>query len=64
MALDQTRPKMNKNENLWVVIHMMTWELAAEKEISVLCEIYSHANSTPETFTLEAIFMIGPFLAD
>jgi hypothetical protein len=55
---------MNKNENMWVVVHT-TWELAAQKEnMLLLHEIYLLANSTLETWALEAILMIGPFLID
>jgi hypothetical protein len=64
VPLDETNPNMNNNENMWVVVHM-TWELAAQKEnMSLLREIYSLANSTLETYVLEAILMIGPSLAD
>jgi hypothetical protein len=64
VPLDETDPNMNNNENMWVVVHM-TWELAAQKEnMSLLREIYSLANSTLETYVLEAILMIGPSLAD
>jgi hypothetical protein len=64
VPLDETSPNMNKDENMWVVVHM-TWELAAQKEnMLLLCEIYSLANSTLETYVLEAILMIGPSLAD
>ena len=39
VLLDQTSPNMNKDENMWVVVHM-TWELAAQKEnMSLLREI-------------------------
>ena len=62
--LDQTSPKMNKDENVWVVAHM-TWELAAQKENKLLLrEIYLLANSTLETCALEAILMIEFSLAD
>jgi hypothetical protein len=64
VPLDQTSPKMNKNENMRVVVHT-TWELAAQKEnMLLLHEIYLLANSTLETWALEAILMIGPFLID
>jgi hypothetical protein len=49
MPLDQTSPNMNKDENIWVVVHM-TWELATQKENMLrLCEIYLLANFTHET---------------
>ena len=64
MPLDQTSPKMNKDENIWDVVHM-TWELAAQKEnILLLRAIYLLANSTLKTCALEAILMIGLSLAD
>ena len=64
MPLDQTSPNMNKDENMWAMVYM-TWELAAQYEnISLLHEIYLLANSTLETYLLEAILMIGPSLAD
>jgi hypothetical protein len=64
VPLDQTSPRMSKDENLWVMVHM-TYELAAQKENMLLwCVIYSLANFTLETCALEAILMIGPFLAD
>ena len=63
VPLDQTIPKMNKDENVRAVVHM-TWELAAQKENMLLHEIYLLANSTLETCTLETIMMIGPSLAD
>ena len=64
VPLDQTSTKMNKDENMWVVVQM-TWELAAQKEnMSLLREIYSLANSTLETCALEAILMIGLSLPD
>jgi hypothetical protein len=64
VPLDQTSPKMNKDENMRVVVHM-TWELAAQKEnMLLLREIYLLANSTLETYILEAILMIGLSLAD
>jgi hypothetical protein len=31
VSLDQTNPNMNKDENIWVVVHL-TRELAAQKE--------------------------------
>ena len=64
VPLDQTSPDKNKDENMWVVVHL-TWELAAQKEnMLLLHEIYLLANSTFETYTLEAIFMIRPSLAN
>jgi hypothetical protein len=64
VPLDQTNPKMNKDKNMWVVIHM-TWELSAQKEnMLLLHEIYLLANSTLEIYALEAILMIGPSLAN
>jgi hypothetical protein len=64
VRIDQTSPKMNKDENMWLVVHM-TWELTAQKEnMLLLHEIYLLANSTLETCALEAILMIGPCLAD
>ena len=64
VPLDQTIPKMNKDENVRAVVHM-TWELAAQKEnMLLLCEIYLLTNFTLETCALEAILMIGPSLAD
>jgi hypothetical protein len=64
VPIDQTSPKMNKDENIWVVVHM-TWELAAQKEnMLLLREIYLLANSTLVTCALEAILMIRPCLAD
>jgi hypothetical protein len=54
---------MNKDKNMWVVVHT-TWELAAQKEnMLLLREIYLFANSASETCTLEAILMIGLSLA-
>jgi hypothetical protein len=62
--LDQTSPKTNKDKNLWVVVHMI-WKLAAQKKnVFLLYEIYLLANSTLETYALEAILMIGPSLTD
>ena len=64
MPLDQTSPKMNKDENIWDVVHM-TWELAAQKENMLLLRaIYLLAKSTLETCALEAILIIGLSLAD
>jgi hypothetical protein len=64
VPLDQTNPKMNKDENLWVVIHM-TKELVAQKnDMLLLHGIYSFANSTLETCALEAILVIRPYLTD
>ena len=55
---------MNKDKNMWVVLHT-TWELAAQKEnMLLLHEIYLLANSTLETHALEAFLMIGLCLAD
>jgi hypothetical protein len=63
VPLDQTSPKMNKDENIRTVIHLI-WELAAQKEnMLLLCEIYLLANSTLETCVLEAILMMGLSLA-
>ena len=64
VLLDQTSPKVNKDENQWVVVHM-TWESAAQKEnVLLLHETYLLANSTLETYALEATLMIGPSLAN
>jgi hypothetical protein len=64
VPFDQTSPKMNKDENMWTVVHI-TWELAAQKEnMLLLSEIYLLANSTLVTCALEAILMIGLSLAD
>jgi hypothetical protein len=64
VSLDQTSPKMNKDENMRAVVHMI-WELAAQKEdMLLLYEIYLFANSTLETCALEVIMMIGLSLAD
>jgi hypothetical protein len=64
VPLDQTSPKMNKYENMWVVVHT-TWELAAQKEdMLLLHEINLLANSTLEACTLEVILMIELSLAD
>jgi hypothetical protein len=64
VPLDQTGPKMNKDENMQAVVHM-SWELAAQKEnISLLRAIYLLVDSTLETCTLEIILMIGPSLAN
>jgi hypothetical protein len=64
MPLDQTSPKMNKDEKMQAIIHM-AWKLAAQKEnILLLHEIHLLANSTPETCALQAILMIGLSLAD
>ena len=64
MPLGQTNPKKNKDENLLVMVHM-TLESAARKEnMLLLCEIFLIANSTLETYVLEAILMIGPSLAN
>jgi hypothetical protein len=64
VPLHQTSPKMNKDKNMWVVVHT-TWELAAQKEnILLLREIYLLANSALETCALEAILMIGLSLVD
>ena len=60
----QTSPRMNKDENRSVVVHM-TWELAAQKKnMLLLDEIYLLGNSTLKTYALEAILMIGLSLAD
>jgi hypothetical protein len=59
VPLDQTSPKINKDENIWAVIHL-TWELAAQKEnMLLLREIHFLANSTLEICALEVILMIG-----
>jgi hypothetical protein len=59
VPLDQTSPKINKDENIRTVI-LLTWELAAQKEnMLLLREIYLLANSTLETCALEAILMMG-----
>jgi hypothetical protein len=64
VPLDQTCPKMNKNENMRDVVHM-TWKLAAQKEnMLLMCEIYLLANSTLQTCALEAVLMIEPSLTD
>ena len=64
VPLDQTSPKMNKDENIRAMIHM-TWELATQKENMLLLRaIYLLANSTLETCALEAILMIGLSLVD
>ena len=64
VPLDQTIPKMNKDENMRAVVHM-TWELAAQKKnMLLLHEIYPLDHSTLETCTLEAILMIGLSLVD
>ena len=64
MPLDQTSPKMNKDENMRAVVHM-TWELAAQKENMLLLHaMYLLANSALETCILEVILMIGLSLAD
>ena len=64
VPLDQTSPKMNKDENIRAVVHM-TWYLAAQQEnMLLLCEIYLLANSTLETYALEVILMIRLSLAD
>ena len=64
VPLDQTSPNMNKDENMRAMVHM-TWELAAQKEnMFLLRAIYLLANSTLETCALEAILMIGLYLAD
>ena len=64
VPLDQTNPKMNKDENMRAMVHM-TWELAAQRENMLLLHaIYLLANSTLETCALEAILMIGLCLAD
>jgi hypothetical protein len=64
VPVDHTYPKMNKDENLLVVVNM-TYKLAAQKEnILLLHEIYSFANFIPKTCALEAILMIGPFLVN
>ena len=64
VPLDQTSPKMNKDENIRAVVHM-PWELVAQKEnMLLLREIYLLANSTLETCALEVILMIGLSLAD
>jgi hypothetical protein len=55
---------MDKDKNMWVVVHT-TWELAAQKgNMLLLREIYLLADSTLETCALEAILMIGLSLAD
>jgi hypothetical protein len=44
VPLDQTSPKMNKDENIRAMVHM-TWELNAQKEnMLLLHEIYLLAN--------------------
>ena len=64
VPLHQTSPKMNKDKNMWVVVHL-TWELTAQKEnMLLLREIYFLANSTLETCVLEVILMIELSLAD
>jgi hypothetical protein len=64
VPLDQTSPRMNKDENMWVVVHT-TWELATQTEdMLLLCEIYLLANSVLKTRALGAILMIGLSLAD
>jgi hypothetical protein len=63
VPLHQTSPKMNKDKNMWIVVHT-TRELAAQKEnMLLLCEIYLLANSNSETCALEAILMMGLSLA-
>ena len=64
VPLDQTSPKMNKDENMRAVVYM-TWELAAQKENMLLLHaMYLLANSALETCILEVILMIGLSLAD
>ena len=64
VPLHQTSPKMNKDKNMWVVVHT-TWELGAQKEnMLLLREVYLLADSTLETCALETILMIGPSLVD
>jgi hypothetical protein len=64
VPLDQTSPKMNKDENIRAMVHM-TWELNGQKEnMLLLHEIYLLANSTLETCALEVILMFGLSLAD
>jgi hypothetical protein len=64
VPLDQTSPKMNKDENIRTMIHL-TWDLTAQKEnMLLLHEIYLLVNSTLETCALEAILMMGLSLAD
>jgi hypothetical protein len=64
VPLDQTSPKMNKDETMQAVVHM-TMELATQnKNMLLLREIYLLANFTHETCALEAILMIGLSLAD
>jgi hypothetical protein len=64
VSLDQTSTNMNKDENMWVVVHL-TWELVVQKEnILLLREIYLRANSTIKTYVLEVILMIGPCLVN
>jgi hypothetical protein len=59
VSLHQTSPKVNMDENMWVVVHN-TWELVAQKDnMLLLCEIHSLANSTLEIYALEVILMIG-----
>jgi hypothetical protein len=59
VSLHQTSPKVNMDENVWVVVHN-TWELAAQKDnMLLLHEIHSLANSTLEICALEVILMIG-----
>jgi hypothetical protein len=63
VPLDQTSPKMNKDENIRAMVHM-TWELNGQKEnMLLLHEIYLLANSTLETCALEVILMFGLALA-
>ena len=64
VPLHQISPKMNRDKNIWVVIHT-TWELGAQKEnMLLLREIYLLIDSTLETCALEVILMIGLSLAD
>jgi hypothetical protein len=61
VSLDQNSPKLNKDENMLVVVHM-TWKLAAQKKnVLLLRGTYSLANSILEICALEAILMIGTF---
>ena len=64
VSLHQTNLKMNKDRNMWVVVHT-TWELAAQKKnMLLLREIYLLVDSTLETGALKVILMIGLSLAD
>jgi len=64
VPLDQTSPKVNKDENMRIVVHV-TRELAAQKEnMLLLHETYLLVNSTLETCALEAVLMIRLSLTD